>query len=1170
MVHILFQVLKTHFLFLFIWIAILPIYANAHSEDEHFIINRITSENGLPNASVWSITQDQDGFIWLGTSYGLIRYDGIEFKSYTHNPNDSTTINSNRIDEIYLGPGGDLWIKTLSGGGLNRYNHNLDNFHRYKHQPGEELSLNSNGVTCFFTDSNKRLWVGTESGLNIYDPSHDHFRQVLDFEGNQLGYVHKIVESSDGRIFIASRNGLKWVDLYKFKYQAFGGETEADWKDWSIRSMYFDQKSNILWVGSYDQGLLVFKLGNKELELKQRYSASFNKPIYRIVPRGEHELWVQLSNSALIRCELDQNHNIGTEKIFSYQNTDTARLSDPKIRSLLIDSRNQLWIGTDGGGVNFYQEESESFQFFISDRTNYTLTGNSIVSIFEDHQQGIWIGTYGSGLNYISNSNKGFEKFGVHYGYSDKSHHLANPLVLDFAESRNQNIWIATNGGGLHLLDINTGEISIFQRQEGQINTLINNKLAAVIEDKNGLVWMGTSGSGIESYDPQKGIYRNYAHRQGVEDEYIYSLLQDDEGRIWAASRKDIYIYEPVTDRFLPFNRIFPECDKEVKLDNIWSLFQDHQGQIWMGSEGNGLIKFDPKHSDFTVYQNDDDTTSISSNDIWDIYEDKNHKLYLATNYGLNILDPQTEEFTHFSVKDGLPNNSVVAVLKDENNNIWMTTKGGLALMNPQHKVIATFAQEDGLQSNEFFPAALKSSSGKVYLGGINGFNAFNPGDIRLYNTFKPPVAITELLVDNSLVKAGDTTGILGKSIHRTDKIKLHYKHRILAIGFRALNFVNADDNQYSFRLYPFEEEWQYVNDQNIAVYTNLTPGDYTFEVKGANNDGIWNENPVRLQISIPPPWWQTWWSKIGITLFILSSALIVLNRRFNQLEKKSQQLERVVAERTSEIANQNDEIKVQQQSILDKNIELEQRNKELKALNQERDQFMQIVAHDLKAPLNRLKGLLQIIDISLETKSEQEHMFELAYQVIDDGGKLIQDMLDIYDFDKKKKIKPKLEELRVLDLVDLVLKSFEKETIDKNITIETDISDLIIETDRRYLSRILDNLISNAIKFSPPFKHIVIELKVDKISGGVQCTVRDQGPGIDPQEQKELFKMFKKLTPRPTAGESSHGLGLSIVKYLVEGLHGKISVDSRPGMGTAFKVMLPAKWKNRLETIHS
>jgi len=361
---------------------------------------------------------------------------------------------------------------------------------------------------------------------------------------------------------------------------------------------------------------------------------------------------------------------------------------------------------------------------------------------------------------------------------------------------------------------------------------LSHNNVWSIYEDKSATLWIGTWGEGLNKFDRQKEQFRHYKH----------------------------------------------DANDPNSLSNnyVFSIYEDRSATLWIGTRV-GVNKFDRQKEQFSHYKHDaNDPNSLSNNYVVSIYEDKSATLWIGTSGGLNKFDRQKEQFSNYREKDGLPNNVIYGILEDNIGNLWMSTNKGLSKFNLQTEEFRNYDVKDGLQSNEFNEAYFKSKSGvlpsgvspsgKMFFGGINGFNAFFPDSIK-DNPHIPPIVITDFQIFNKEAK-------LDKHISSVKKLELSYKDYVFSFEFAALNYTSPEKNQYAYQMQGFDEDWVYCGTRRYVSYTNLDPGDYIFRVKGSNNDRVWNEEGTSINLTIVPPFWQTWWFRV---LAVFTVALLIV-----------------------------------------------------------------------------------------------------------------------------------------------------------------------------------------------------------------------------------------------------------------------------------------------------
>ncbi|UCH15618.1 MAG: hypothetical protein JSV22_06550, partial [Bacteroidales bacterium] len=863
--------MKRLFFCIFLFTLLFAVANNGISQKSQYIFNQITTENGLSNNSITCIFKDSRGFIWIGTTDGLNRYDGYSFVIYKNNPSDPGSISDNFISSIIEDFSGNLWIGT-QGGGLNMYDLHSEKFKAFYHDPLNEKSLPSNFIfhhNSLLLDKDSILWIGTNNGLCSYDFNSRVFkrRPIKSDDGSQTEYkdIRVIYEDEENILWIGTNSGL-------VKYFRDSGDTKIfksrknNSKSISnniITSISEDNSGNELWVGTED-GLNIF---NKSSEAFSRYFSKkgnvktiSDNSITSIIKDETGNFWIGTKSGGLNRFD-------AAEKLFShwkYDVTNPEGLSDNYVDYLFFDKEGLLWIGTVNTGINLLDIKEKQFKLIRNDPANpNSLSYNTIRAIYEDGEGIVWIGTYGGGLNkYHRNSF-------VHY-----LHHPEN------------------------------------------INSLSHNIVTTIHEDITGNLLVGTWGGGLNKLDKRSGkVIRNILEVP----EFVNDIYEDKYRRLWVGCNGGLYLYDQLNKELVRFDS---EQDVKRKLtaSSINKIVKDNSGNLWVGTF-NGLnkiiLKNDSPELDTIIHftENPADINSLSDNRIVTLYEDSKGNLWIGTYAGgLNKLkhdsikqgDSISGQFIYYSDEDGLSGNTIYGILEDDDGYLWISTNQGLSKFDPVNETFYNFDVVDGLQGSQFYwRACMKSRSGEMYFGGINGLNVFNPADIKLSKGF-PEVIITDLQLFNKSVPVGkreEGRQILYKSIIFTDKIKLTRKDYAFAFEFAALTFNSQNKIKYAYQLENFDDNWIYSDARKrYATYSHLRPGDYTFMVKSTNKDGIWSDDITKIDITVLPAYWETIWAFFvyGIVLLLLLYYFriqVLARARY----KHSIQLERIEREKAEE-----------------------------------------------------------------------------------------------------------------------------------------------------------------------------------------------------------------------------------------------------------------------------
>ncbi|HEM48915.1 MAG TPA: hypothetical protein ENO27_01765, partial [Caldithrix sp.] len=650
---------------------------------------------------------------------------------------------------------------------------------------------------------------------------------------------------------------------------------------------------NKLWLGTKDTGLIYLdtqKLTYEIFDKKSRYSLC-DDHITDLHVAKDNNLWIATQNGI---CRLNQTDN----SIIQYRRgwNNSRGLLDNHIKKIFMDSQRTLWVSTELG-LNVKSADEEHFNFHRHQQGNQQSIGTHLInSIIEDNSGIIWIGTYLDGINKFDRSKNLF----THLSYeADNSNSLSDNNVWGLFEDDEGYIWIGTNKG-LNQYSPRDNSFTHYFAKKGKGN-LNHNIVRTITQGPGGDIWCGTDGGGINRLNPQTGKFIYYQHNSknpnSLSNDNIKQIYRDRDQDIWIATWNGLNRYDWENNSFVHYqhnpDKLTSLCDNRAQC-----ILEDKQGQIWIGTY-NGLNVMDKSSGQCTRFKNDPQKiSSISDNRILCIYEDHQGAIWVGTYHGLNKLNSDKSSFTRVTMNDGLLNDAIHGIIEDEFHKLWMSTNKGLIQYDPSASEMLKYKNYDiydGLSGNEFNTGSyLKSRDGYFYFGCVNGLNKFLPSQVEL-NKHVPPVVITSF-------KKFDRNVTLAQAIHLTKQINLSYKDNFFAFEFAALDFVNPHKNQYAYKLEGFDEEWIKCGTRNYASYTNLDGGKYTFNVRGANNDAIWNNRSTSVEINIKPPLWKNWWF-IYISIFLVGTISSVLIWNWQRQERiKREMLKLQVDDRTEDV----------------------------------------------------------------------------------------------------------------------------------------------------------------------------------------------------------------------------------------------------------------------------
>jgi signal transduction histidine kinase/streptogramin lyase len=839
-----------------------------------------------------------------------------------------------------------------------------------------------------------------------------------------------------------------------------------------------------------------------------------------------------------------------------------SSISHNEVRSIYEDHLGNLWIGTFGGGLNQFDRKKEEFFHFKNrpDDPN-SLSTDQILSIYEDQAGILWIGTYAGGINRLDREKSKFTHW-VHKPGDRNS--LNHNYVYSIYEDHAGILWVGTEGGGLNRITArdDKGSPSLFSHclnNPDDSSSLSNNDVTSISEDRSGNLWIGTM-NGLNKFDRESKKFTHWVNQPGdphsLSNNSVLSIFEDSAGNLWIGTRRGLnkFDYKDMTFSHWTHDSANPQS---ISHDVIVSIFEDRSGVFWIGTGGGGLNKFDRRRGTFTHWKNEPGkTSSLSNNEILSIYEDQFGGLWIGTiGGGLNKFNRKEETFTRYKEDDGLPNEVIYGILEDDIGNLWLSTNKGISKFNLKSETFRNYDRLDGLQINEFNQGAFFKSKSRFYFGGINGFVSFVPESI-IENQNIPPILITTFKVFDRIKK---------NDIYGTDEFKLSYKDKYYTFEFAALDYRNPAKNQYAYIMEGIDKDWIYSGTRRFTTYTNLPPGNYTFRVKGSNSDGLWNEKGVSLQITISPPFWQTWWFRVVALIFLLGIAFLGHKLRLRNIEVKKRILENTVRKRTTELEEKNRQLTDALIVLKDSQSQLAHSEK-MAALGD----LAAGITHEINTPIGALNSAADTSRRSIEkiinTLKECSDLHEIHQD------KKFRAALDILKSNIKIKSQASERVIKIAqslkDFARLDMKEFQEADINERIENTLTLLDhkfknrISVVRDFEEIPRILCysnqltqvfmNIFTNASEAIKDKGTITIQTAREKDS--IIVRISDNGVGI---EEGNLEKIFNPGFTTKGVGVGT-GLGLSISYRIIKAHKGEIEVRSEVGKGTDFILTLP------------
>lgn len=850
-------------------IAILVISVSTVSlqaQDNRMQFTHLKVEDGLTENYLSCVVKDAQGFMWFGAnSQGLNKFDGYQFTTYKNEPENPNSISSDGIRCLFVDSKGTLWIGTTIG--LNLYDADRDHFTRLKTENDSTLFA-TEPVLSIYEDKEGTIWIGTDSDVYRFRPETadvrcytndpEHETAISGFE------INGFVEEEDGQLWITSTGGLTLLnkETGQFKDYSYNPDDETSISSNNLYDICAD-KNGDLWITTFDNGFNRF----------DKKTQSFER--------------------------------------FTYDPNDWNSIRVNRTRQIISDGKGNLYISTENGGLNIFNVDSREFEVYLPDiDDNKSISSNSIYEVYIDDQEILWAATYNGGVSYASKQGQGFRHIEAHGGG------LNNPHILGIMEDRWGDLWIATDGGGLNHSFGRTGRFEYFKHNPLDENSISTNAIMTVFEDRQGTIWAGGWDGGLMRYNALTRSFKIFKHRPSdattLADNNVYTIFEDSRQQMYVASMSTTHLFNKRTGKFTPLENIYPGVSSPTR-----SMFEDRFGNLWIVSNNSDDIHFIIRNQipnggypiDLkTVIAGIDFSATVvtgdSKNNLW--FGDANAG-------GLTFLNTTTGETVRYSMADGMSSNRIQDMHLDGMGGLWMSTDNGIcrfldAVNVPENPVFLNYDMADGLQGTIFKRgASFKTRSGEIFFGGDNGFNSFFPENI-MQNPHTPPIVFTGFSIFRKQIRPGVTDSPLKESLNKTEQVKLSYKQNMLEFEFAALNFILPEKNQYAYMLEEFEKEWNFTTERT-ASYTNLKPGNYTFRVKGSNNDGVWNEEGREILIRIKPPFWATWPFRIIMLAALIFGVAFFYRYRMRALQEQREQLEKIVNERTGELEQKSTEI---------------------------------------------------------------------------------------------------------------------------------------------------------------------------------------------------------------------------------------------------------------------
>lgn len=1001
---------------------------------QHYSIRHFNPENGLNGTYVYTTVEGPKGYKWIGTDYGLLRFDGLNFEMI--DLNDSTKSN---FPTAALSKKNGLLLFGYYNGAVKAYN-------------GVEVtsiytpSENSSAIRSLVEDDSGTIWALTQNDGVIR--LNDHKGELL--KPNELHHKKSNALTCQGNVMlIATNEGLLIYQIGSDKSLAYYGQVEA-LTGLSVQTMLKRPNSSTYWIGTDNDGIyqLILADTRKNQINISAYQADFLRRIsvVSIKEARNKDLWITTKYEGLIKVNFNRNNT--KPRQFTYMNSDNGFPGD-QLSTLFFDQDENIWVGTLGDGLIQVTKEGQIFYNF--ERFKARL------------------------VNCISGTNKHEFLFGTDVGmikafYSGEADSLNFELVNHEIVKRqnitalfindNDKVFFSIRNKGLYYSDVNFEHVTPIEFDHGSKKIKIRN----IVQDNDGFLWLSLMHNGVFVLDTLGNIREHYATKTGFFHNEIYDIHIDSKGNKWfAAHSAGLAVIKPDGQiNYLTKEGIFPPRD-------INDISEDEMGNVWIGTYGNGVFEYDG------------------------------------------------ENFIEFSTKDGLLNNYCNSVMSDRNNHIWISHRAGLTRIDEHTNAVSTVEEKDGLSVAEFIPGSIyRDHDHNIWLGNRNGVTFLNAPD-EMFEPKMLQTIVTNVKIDHESVDLYEFSSdeeIVGKiPSHMT----FPYDNNNLTFEYIAINLKNPLSNLYQFKLEGYDDNWSPATKANSINYTNLSPGDYDFQIRQSDNPNHWTDNVTHLNFTILPSWWNTLWAKTLFVVITILSIYAVIRIRTTRLKKRLEE-KKYFLEVT------------------------ESQNRRLK-------NFAFITSHNMRSSTVNLSSLITLV----EDEPNNKEYFDLLRTTAKKLNMTVQHVSDLLNFENRISDEEKVD----CDIL---------ETIERVITlnsqaIENNQADIVVDIPRNtkvkaipaYLDSVYNNLITNAVRYGITDSSKKINITAKSNEKEIVVCIKDYGLGID--MKKYRTKLFDLGSRFHSAKSDGHGIGLFMSKNQLEAMGGRIEVDSEVDKGTTIKV---------------
>ncbi|MCG8580695.1 MAG: ATP-binding protein [Bacteroidales bacterium] len=1071
---------------------------------QQYSSKNITTNEGLADNNIHCILQDSYGFMWFGSEEGLHRYDGYSFEVFRHEPNNPNSLSANIVRALYEDNFGRLWIGT-DGGGISVFD--LESGVFIPMDANNQFQLTSDEVFCFASSKENRLWVGTKNGLNRLSLNSDNGAPVSDItyyyhdEGDSTSliypHVYSVLEDKNGTLWVGTtEGGLGRLDANADSFKNYyAEERKGDISSRAIMTIYEDKKGQ-LWMGTWAHGLNLYDRSNDSF-ITYLHSANDSTTIshdnvYALCEDNDGYLWAGTYDGGLNQLVRGKTPASHKFKRFKVQESTLKSLFQNKVKVIYPDNQGNLWAGTLGGGVIQIYKEQDSFLHLKNDLKRYKNTSvNRINNIVKEDEENLLIGSH-EGLFRMRRKSRDVVEY--------------ESLLAD--STRTPNVYKQT--------------------------------ITCVYKDENDVIWLGTDGEGLMRVvleDGQLKSFRQYTTQKPSPNKISGNIIHQIfkwNGHLWVFTNSGVNIFNNKSQRFVS------EKSDGTPLFPINEAFTTHyideNKRLWVGTEFEGLYCFSIEGDLeggilLAHYYEDSQPISLADRQVLTIKDAGKGRLWVGTAKGLHLIDHDKGTNKVFKEKDGLPSSAVSQIYQTEDENImWLGTLQGLARFNAESMVITPYFMPGGFLGNYFSPGDVtRFEDGLITMPTHEGLVAFYPDSVQR-NPYNAKPILRSISLSGKEIQPNvemNNRIIIDKDVALTKEIKLRHNENVIQLEFASLSFIEQDKNNYRYKLEGLEDEWNLTNaNHRSVIYSNLSPDTYTFRLRATNNDGEWSDEEATLKIVIKPPFYKTWYAYVSYFLLLIGGFILV---------------QRIIVMRVKERERLKRETMAREKETL---------------LHQMKIRFFTNISHEFRTPLTLIAGPLQeMLDHDTTISSATKSQLNLMKSNTDRLLRLINQLMDFRKVSQGN-MHLSIRQRNINSFIRRIAESFQGIADQKRIHFDCHIDSrpLMVWFDSEKLETIIFNLLSNAFKYTPATGHIKIELIVKK-DKQLQLQVSDTGAGVPDNDKEKIFERFYQSDQNQTIGGAGTGLGLSLVKELVDMHQGSIKIIDNEPNGTVFLV---------------